>query len=84
MRKKKPNYFVIFKVDTPANTNLVGEKDNTYDFKEDILKTVDKINELVDLETKEEEYKMFTEKELTDLFNSCLEYINQKINEVNG
>lgn len=41
LRKKRPNYFVIFKIDTPANTNLVpvddNKKDKTFDFKNDIL-----------------------------------------------
>ncbi len=60
-------------------------KDLNYEItKEDILKTVDKVNELVDLDTKEEEYTMFTEKELADLFNSTLEYIDKKINEINN
>lgn len=57
-------------------------KDLNYEVqKEDLLKTVEKINELIGLETKEEEYKMFTEKELIDLFNSCLEYVDKNINE---
>ena len=43
---------------------------------------LNKVNELVDLDTKEEEYTMFTEKELIDLFNSTLEYIDKKINEI--
>lgn len=57
-------------------------KDLNYEItKEDLLKTVDKINELIESDTKEEDYRMFTEKELTDLFNNCVEYIDQKINE---
>ena len=41
LRKKRPNYFVIFKIDTPSNTNLVPEDDNkkdkVFNFKNDIL-----------------------------------------------
>lgn len=38
LRKKRPNYFVIFKIDNPANTNLVsGREDRAFDFKSDIL-----------------------------------------------
>lgn len=42
LREKLPNYFVIFRLDTPSNYNLVfGEdgkpKDSTFDFKTDIL-----------------------------------------------
>ena len=42
LREKMPNYFVIFRLDTPSNYNLViGEdgnpKDPTFDFKTDIL-----------------------------------------------
>ena len=36
IRKKLPNYFVIFKVNTPANTNFVNG-DETFDFKSDVL-----------------------------------------------
>lgn len=38
LRKKRPNYFVIFKIDNPSNTNLVGSKDLKYDFYYDVLK----------------------------------------------
>lgn len=70
------------KISITKNT-LDLSKDLNYEItKEDILKTVDKVNELVDLDTKEEEYTMFTEKELIDLFNSTLEYIDKKINEI--
>ena len=65
LRKKKPNYFVIFKVDTPANTNLVGEKDNTYDFKEDILKTARIV-------------KAFDLREGTPIGNYIKRYVEQK------
>ena len=42
LREKLPNYFLIFRLDTPSNYNLVvGEddkiKDSTFDFKTDIL-----------------------------------------------
>lgn len=38
LRKKLPHYFVVFKMDTPANTNLTEQvADETYDFKEDVL-----------------------------------------------
>lgn len=41
LRKKRPNYFVIFKVNTPSNTNLVPsdekKQDITFDLKNDIL-----------------------------------------------
>ncbi len=37
LRKKRPNYFVIFKIDSPANTNMV-ETDVSFDFKKDVLK----------------------------------------------
>lgn len=70
------------KISITKNT-LDLSKDLNYEItKEDILKTVDKVNELADLDTKEEEYTMFTEKELIDLFNSTLEYIDKKINEI--
>lgn len=36
IRKKLPNYFVIFKIDTPANTNFVNGDEN-FDFKSDVL-----------------------------------------------
>lgn len=37
LRKKRPNYFVIFKIDTPANTNLTSDVlDMTFDFKSDV------------------------------------------------
>ena len=52
--------------------------------KEDILKTVDKINEIVNDDIKEQEdYQMFTEKELISVYNNCYEYIDKKINEIN-
>lgn len=59
-------------------------KDLNYEIeKEDILKTVEEINRLIDYKTTEQEdYKTFTEKELTDVFNSCYEYIDKKVNEV--
>lgn len=38
LRKKRPNYFVVFKIDNPSNTNLVGSKDLKYDFYNDVLK----------------------------------------------
>lgn len=38
LRKKRPNYFVIFKIDNPSNTNLVGSTDLKYDFYYDVLK----------------------------------------------
>ena len=38
LRKKRPNYFVIFKIDNPSNTNLVGSTDLKYDFYNDVLK----------------------------------------------
>lgn len=41
LRKKRPNYFVIFRIDTPANTNLsdkIEYKDWIYDFNSDIRK----------------------------------------------
>ena len=40
LRKKRPNYFVIFRIDDPANTNLSGVEgiiDNKFDFSKDIL-----------------------------------------------
>ena len=36
LRKKRPNYFVVFKIDTPANTNLV-KLDQEFDFNKDVL-----------------------------------------------
>ena len=37
LRKKRPNYFVIFKIDTPANTNTSGDvNDLEYDFIADV------------------------------------------------
>lgn len=37
LRKKRPNYFVIFRIDTPANTNTNPEtNDTTYDFVRDV------------------------------------------------
>ena len=51
--------------------------------KEDIDKTVDKINEIVDTKiTEDEEYKMFTEKELVDAYNSCYEMIDKTLYEL--
>ena len=38
LRKKRPNYFVIFKIDNPSNTNLVGSTDLKYNFYYDVLK----------------------------------------------
>lgn len=59
-------------------------KDLNYEIaKEDILKTVDEINKLINSNiTEQEEYKTFTEKELTDVFNSCYELIDKTINEL--
>lgn len=59
-------------------------KDLNYEVaKEDIDKTIDKINELVDTEiTDEETYKMFTEQELLDVFNNCYEKIERSLNEL--
>lgn len=59
-------------------------KDLNYEVtKEDIDKTIDKVNEIVDSEaTEEEPYKMFTEKELLDVFNNCYEKIEKSINEL--
>jgi HD superfamily phosphodiesterase len=59
-------------------------KDLNYEVaKEDIEKTIDKINELVDTEiTDEETYKMFTEQELLDVFNNCYEKIERSLNEL--
>ena len=37
LRKKRPNYFVIFKITNPSNFNL-NENDTKFDFNEDILK----------------------------------------------
>ncbi len=51
--------------------------------KEDIEKTIDKINEIVDTKiTEEENCKMFTEKELTDVYNSCYEMIDTTLHEL--
>ena len=51
--------------------------------KEDIDKTIAKINEIVDTKiNEEEEYKMFTEKELMDVYNDCYEKIEKSINEI--
>ena len=37
LRKKRPNYFVIFKIDNPANTNLKSDvQDYSYNFESDI------------------------------------------------
>ena len=36
IRKKRPNYFVIFRIDTPANTNTAKE-DYDYNFYEDVM-----------------------------------------------
>lgn len=39
LRKKLPEYFVIFKIDSPSNTNLTaGSNDISYDFRSDIMK----------------------------------------------
>ena len=39
LRKKRPNYFVIFKLDTPANTNTSSNvNDTNYKFKDDVQK----------------------------------------------
>ena len=37
LRKKRPDYFVIFKTNTPANTNLV-DGDTVFNFKDDVIK----------------------------------------------
>ena len=39
LRKKRPNYFVIFKIDNPTNTNI-NDKDVTFKFEDDILKNL--------------------------------------------
>ena len=59
-------------------------KDLNYQIKkEDILKTIDRINEIVNhTVVEQEEYQMFSEKELIDLYNACYEYIDKKINEI--
>ena len=50
--------------------------------KEDVLKTVDKINEYVESNPTEEDYRMFTEKEFNDLFNNCYEKLEEIIYEI--
>ncbi|MBQ6546387.1 MAG: HD domain-containing protein [Bacilli bacterium] len=59
-------------------------KDLNYEIqKEDIEKTIDKINEIVDSEIQEEEpYRMFTEKELLDVLNNCYEKIERDMTEL--
>ena len=53
--------------------------------KEDIFKTVDKINEIVNGDIKkQEDYQMFTEKELISVYNNCYEYIDKTINNLNN
>ena len=37
IRKKLPNYFVIFKIDTPTNTNTTKVNDLEYNFQNDVL-----------------------------------------------
>lgn len=36
LRKKRPDYFVVFKINTPANTNLANN-DTTFDFYADVI-----------------------------------------------
>ena len=63
---------------------LTLSKDLNYEIaKEDIEKTIDKINEIVETEIKEEEqYRMFTKQELIDVFNNCYEKIEKDLNEL--
>ena len=71
------------KVSITKNT-LDLSKDLNYKIeKEDIIKTVDKINEIVNQEvTEQDDYQMFNEKELMNLYNNCYEYIDKNINEI--
>lgn len=50
--------------------------------KEDIEKTVAVANKIIETTPEEETYKMFTEKELIDLYNSCYEYIDNALNNL--
>lgn len=68
LRKKRPNYFVIFKIDTPVNINYVNESDMTYDFKSDILK-------------KAKIFKVFDLREGTPIGNYIKRYVEQKMFE---
>jgi len=65
LRKKRPNYFVIFKIDTPVNINLVNEADTVYDFKSDILE-------------KAKIVKSFDLREGTPIGNYIKRYVEQK------
>lgn len=67
---------------TKETINL--SKDLNYQIeKEDILKTVDKINEIVNQkEIEQAKYQMFTYKELVDLYNNCYENIEKAINDI--
>ncbi len=67
---------------TKDTLNLI--KDLNYEVtKEDINKTIDKINEIVDSKINEEEnYLIFTEQELLDVFNACYEKIERSLNEL--
>lgn len=70
-------------VSITKNTLSLSQDLNYQIEKEDIQKTVDKINEIINENIKEqEEYQMFNEKELIDLYNICYEYIDKKINEI--
>lgn len=66
LRKKLPNYFVIFKIDNPANINLsAGYNDPDFSFKEDIQKKVKII-------------KAFSLKEGTPIGDYIRRYVEQK------
>ena len=68
LRKKRPNYFVIFKIDTPVNINYVNGSDMTYDFKSDIL-------------NKSKIFKVFDLREGTPIGNYIKRYVEQKMFE---
>ena len=74
LRRKRPNYFVIFKIDTPVNINYVNGSDMTYDFEEDILGKKDPSK-------KARIIKAFDLREGTPIGNYIKRYIEQKMFE---
>ena len=74
LRRKRPNYFVIFKIDTPVNINYVNGSDMTYDFEEDILGKKDPSK-------KARIIKTFDLREGTPIGNYIKRYIEQKMFE---
>lgn len=70
------------KISITKNTLELSKALNYKIEKEDIEKTILVANQMIETKPQEEKYKMFTLKELMDLYNSCYEYIDNALNNI--